>query len=1001
MIETEVKISKRNKYISLGSRLFLCLAFAVIIFPFQLRGQNILRSLEDQWVDSVYRSMSLDERIGQLFIIRAHSDLGEEHIRSVTHQIQKYHVGGLCFFQGTPARQIELVNKYQQLSKTPLFIAMDAEWGPSMRFKEYAVTFPRQLTLGAIQDNELIYRMGAEIARELKLVGVNFNFAPVVDVNNNPLNPVINDRSFGEDKYNVTAKAYMYIKGLQDHGILASAKHFPGHGDTDVDSHFELPVIHHDMDRLRDIELYPFTALAQTGLASIMVAHLNIPALDNRDKIPSSLSSNTITKLLKDSIGFDGIILTDGLEMKAVSDNWPDGIVELKAFEAGNDMLLLPNNLPLAVQKLKQAVTNNVITEERLAESVKKILRYKYSIGLNKRPDLLSSENIQTKLLSDSAILLKEELIRASATLVRDEPDLIPLNGGRSVVSLAIGTSSPSSFQKELNRFTKANTYQSPDPQTTQKLLQSFRDLSGNHVFVISLHRMSKLASRNFGLSKPEIDQILSFARHHKVILVVFGSPYSLTYFDDIKTVAVGYEEDEFTQINMAHALFGKVAFKGRLPVTASPLSAFNQGITTAHVQVLQYGIPESVGVDGKMLRHQLDSIIHEALFKEAMPGCEILIAKNNFIIHQQSYGYHTYEKTRPAEIHDIYDLASITKVVAGTAAIMKIYESGYIDLDEPISQYLPSTKGTNKGNLTLRNIMAHRAGLQPWIPFYTATLTNDKAKRPSEVYYRTRYSKEFPHEVTSNLFLRADYPDTIYRLILDSPLRKNTDYKYSDLGFYLIAKIVENITGKSLSEYVQEQIFEPLGMTHTAFQPYKYFPLEKIVPTEEDGYFRYGIVHGYVHDMGAAMLDGVSGHAGLFSNCLDLAVFFQMLINEGSYGGKEIFRPSTIREFTTRHPRDKRRAIGFDMKSLDVPDDKCNIGHLASPETFGHYGFTGTAAWADPANELVYIFLSNRTYPNYPNRPNLLSLHNYRSKIQNAIYASMGIGQKTPDISQ
>lgn len=1000
-----MRISKRNRLRPKGFAILRpVIAVAILIILNQLSVQaqvSVHRSPEDQWVDSVYRSMSLEERIGQLFIIRAHSNLGDDHIRSVVHQIEKYKVGGLCFFQGTPAKQIELVNRYQSISDIPLFIAMDAEWGPAMRFKEGVVTFPRQLTLGAIQNNELIYRLGSEIARELKLVGVNFNFAPVVDVNNNPLNPVINDRSFGEDKYNVTAKSFMFTKGLQDNGVLASAKHFPGHGDTDVDSHYDLPIINHSMERLRDIELYPFAALAKTGLASVMVAHLNIPALDDREKIPSSLSYNTITRLLKDSIGFEGLILTDGLEMKAVSDNWPDGIVELKAFEAGNDMLLLPNNLPLAVQKLKQAVNNNVITEERLTESVKKILRYKYSLGLHQKPAVLSTDNINSKLSTDSAILLKEELIRAATTLVRDEPALIPLNGGRPIVSLAIGADSGNAFQKEVSRFTKAHLLQSNDVQTTQKTLQSFREMDKNNIFIISLHNMSRLASKNFGLSRIEIEQIVSFARDRQVILVVFGSPYALTFFDDVRTVSVGYQDDAFTQSNMAQALFGKVQFQGRLPVTASPISAFNQGITTASVQVLQYGIPESVGVDGQLLRRQIDSIVQEAIFKEAMPGGEILVAKNNVIIHQEAYGYHTYDKNKPVEIHDIYDLASITKVVAGTAAIMKLYETGALDLDEPISSYLPSAIGTNKANLTLRDIMAHRAGLQPWIPFYKATLTNDKAKLPSEEYYRHSYSEEFPHEVAPNLFLRADYPDTIFKMILDTPLRKRRDYKYSDLGFYLIARIVKNLSGKTLSEFTTEQIFEPLGMTHTAFQPYKYFPLDKIVPTEEDSYFRYGTVHGYVHDMGAAMTDGISGHAGLFSNCRDLAVFFQMLINEGSYGGKEIFRPSTVREFTTRHPQDKRRAIGFDMKSLDAHEDKCNIGFLASPETFGHYGFTGTAAWADPANELVYIFLSNRTYPNYPNRPNLLSLHNYRSKIQNAVYASMGVGQQTPDISQ
>lgn len=968
----------------------------------QVEAQTKLpKSQEDQWVDSVYRSMDLDERIGQLFIIRAHSNLGSDHVRSVTRQIEKYKVGGLCFFQGTPARQIQLVNQYQSLSKTPLFISMDAEWGPSMRLKEYAVTFPRQLTLGAIQNNELIYRMGEEVARELKLIGVNYNFAPVVDINNNPRNPVINDRSFGEDKLNVTAKSYMYIKGMQDHGILACAKHFPGHGDTDVDSHVALPIIKHDRKRLDEIELYPFNALAKTGLASIMVAHLNIPALDDRDKIPSSLSYNIITKLLKDSIGFEGLIVTDGLEMKAVSDNWPDGIVELKAFLAGNDLLLLPNNLPLAVQKLKQAVSNNVITKERLAESVKKILRYKYRIGLNHQPPVLSERNIENKLITDSAILLKEELIRAAATLVRDESSLIPLNGGENIVSLALGANAGNSFQKELSRFTNARLYQSKGPQLTGNIMKSFNADENKNIYIISLHDMSKYASKNFGLNKTEVEQINTLTAKHQVVLVVFGSPYALTFFDDVKTIAVGYSDDKYTQSNMAQALFGKEKFNGRLPVTASPISTYNQGITTASVQVLQYGLPESVGINGSALNRKIDSIVKTAFFEEAMPGCEILVAKNNKIVLQKAYGYHTYDKKIPVDQYDIYDLASVTKVVAGTAGIMKLYEEGKIDLDAPIANYLPEAIGTNKASLTLRNIMAHRAGLKPWIPFYTATLTQDKSRIPSDAYYRHKYSEAYPHEITSHLFLRADYPDTIFQSILDSPLLPSTSYKYSDLGFYLVARIVRNMAGKPLDQYVKEQVYTPLGMVHTSFQPYKYFPMEKIVPTEEDGYFRHETVHGFVHDMGAAMLDGISGHAGLFSNCRDLAVFFQMLINEGQYGGKQIFRPSTIREFTTRHPLETRRGIGFDMKSLNVSDDMCNIASLASADTFGHYGFTGTAVWADPANELVYIFLSNRTYPNYPNRPNLLSLHNYRSKIQNAIYVSMGMGQETPDISQ
>lgn len=962
---------------------------------------NLLRSLEDQWVDSVYHNMSLDEKIGQLFMIRAHSNLGDDHVQSVMRQVEQYKVGGLCFFQGTPQRQIELVNTYQSLANIPLFVSMDAEWGSAMRFKEYAVDYPRALTMGAIQNNELIYKFGREVARELKLVGVNINFAPVVDVNNNPNNPVINDRSFGEDKYNVTAKSYMYMKGMQDQGIMACAKHFPGHGDTDVDSHVALPVIKHNLERLKDIELYPFGALAKAGIGGIMVAHLNIPVLDNQKNIPSTLSYNTISNLLLDSMEYDGLVFTDALEMKAVSDNWPDGIVELKAFQAGNDILLLPNNLPLAIQKLKQAVENNVISEERLATSVRKILHAKYKMGLNKRPSMLSGVNIQDRMITDSAQMLKKEILRAAVTLVRDNKRTIPLNGGVKITSLAIGAGAGNPFQMELTRFADPVLYRSKSPAQTGEVLKSMAKTKGKTINIISLHNLSKYASKNFGLSGLEVQQINSFARNNPVILVVFGSPYALTNFDPVETVAVGYNDDATTQTIIAGALFGKEEFQGRLPVTASPISTFNQGITTARVQILQYGLPESVGINGKVLHQKIDSLVENALFEEAMPGCEILVAKNSQIILQKAYGHHTYERSQPVDQFDIYDLASVTKVVAGTAAVMKLYENGKLTLDDPIRHYLPEVEGSNKANLTLRDIMAHRAGLYSWIPFYRSTLTNDKTPLPSEKYYRHTQSDSFPIEVASHLYLRADYPDTIFQAIIDSPLRNNKRYKYSDLGFYLIARIVQNLTGKRLDEYVREQIYEPLGMTHTTFQPYRYFSLEKIVPTEDDQYFRHNLVQGYVHDMGAAMLDGISGHAGLFSDSRDLAVFYQMLLNEGRYGGREIFQPSTIKEFTTRHPLDDRRAIGFDMKKLNSSDLKSNVALLASPDTFGHYGFTGTATWADPAYDLVYIFLSNRTYPHYPNRPNLLSLHDYRSKIQNAVYMSMGLGQETPDISQ
>lgn len=995
-----------HRHICINSKIrllsgFLCLLLWIGLPALSYSQNGYTRTAEQKWVDSVYNHMGPDERIGQLFMIRAHSNLGADHIRSVTQQIEKYKVGGLCFFQGTAEKQIELVNRYQTLAETPLFISMDAEWGPSMRFSKNTIRFPRQLTLGAIQDNELIYKFGAEVARELKEIGVNINFAPVVDINNNPENPVINDRSFGEDKYNVAAKGYMYVKGLQDHGVLACAKHFPGHGDTNVDSHTDLPVISHDLSRLKDIELFPFSTLANTSMAGIMVGHLHIPALDDRKNIPTTMSENAVTRLLKDTIGFKGLIFTDGLEMQGITKYWKDGLAELKAFEAGIDILLLPEDLPKAFQKIKDALENNLIPQQRLEESVKKILKYKYKAGLSERPAPLSAQNINARMMSDSAIRLKEELIKNAITLVRDQNRIIPFNGHKKLISIALGTNGATSFQKTLAKFTSADYYQSAGAGTTASLINRLKKEKPEAVYVISLHKMGRFAGSQFDLDPAEIQLINQLAEDHTVVLVLFGSPYALTYFDNIGTVAVGYDDEDFTQKSTAEALFGKIPFRGRLPVSASPVSVFNQGITTAQANQLRPGLPEAVGVNGEMLRRKTDSLVQAAIFEEAMPGCEILVAKNNQIILEKAYGHHTYAKKKKVKASDIYDLASVTKVVAATAAVMKLYENGALSLDEGIGTYLPEAIGTNKADLTLRDIMAHRAGLIAWIPFYKATMDKEKKPRPSARYYRTSQTDSFSLEVNADLFLRSDYRDTIYRKILDSPLRSSRNYLYSDMGFYLIARIVENLSGRRLDQFVEEEIYRPLGMEHTRFQAYKYFPVEDIPPTEEDNYFRMNTVRGYVHDMGAAMLDGISGHAGLFSNARDLAVFFQMLLNGGKYGDIQIFQPSTIREFTTRHPLDKRRGIGFDMKKLNAPDSKVNTAPLASNEVFGHYGFTGTAVWADPAYDLIYIFLSNRTYPNYPNRPNLLSLHNYRSNIQNAIYESMGLDQKTPDISQ
>ena len=961
------------KYIWIASLLWPCIC---------LFGQNS-KSAEVQWVDSVYTQMSLEERIGQLFMIRAHSDLGPDHVAEVKRQIREYHIGGLCFFQGTPEVQAALTNDYQDLShKVPLMISMDAEWGLGMRFKKGVIQYPRQLMLGAIQDNSLIYDFGRETARQLKRIGVHLNFAPVVDINNNAKNPVINFRSFGEDKYNVTTKSYMYMKGMQDHGIAACAKHFPGHGDTDVDSHHELPIIAHDLSRLEKMELFPFQTLIKHELASVMVAHLNVPALDDEIGVPTTLSKRVINQYLRKNMGFEGLVFTDALEMQAVAKHFENGMLEIKAIEAGNDVLLLPNDIDIAFKTIKDFILTGKLSEQRIEKSVRRILQAKYRMGLHQyQPSNLVG--IKLSLNQPESLSLKHELIENALTLVRNKDHIIPiLDGQSSVASLAIGSDMLTHFQVMINEYQKIPRYLSTHDIKPVEKTKWLEKLGQKDLVIVSLHGMSQHSKNSYGLKEQAIGLIKALQRKTKVLLVVFGNPYSLQFFDEVENVLVCYDEDRLTQNLAAQTLFGAVGIKGRLPISASEKSRFGMGVETNATFRIGYSVPERVGMHQDSLR-RVDALIHELIKRKASPGAQLLVAKDGKVVFQKEYGYQTYQKKRPIQRDHIYDLASVTKITAATLAVMKLYEEGKLDLKAPIKKYLPSLEGSNKASMKLIDIMAHHAGLKPWIPFYQETLTEHN-KRPSDSFYQKHKSDAYSIKVCHDLYLRSDYPDSIWQKIVDSDLRDNTNYRYSDLGFYMIARIVKKLSGLSLDRYARKHFFDPLSMFNTTYNPLNRIPRQRIVPSEDDSYFRFRELRGYVHDMGAAMIDGVSGHAGLFSNASDLDKVYQMLLNKGYYGGRQFLKEETIRTFTTRHPRSTRRALGFDMKELNG-SRSANISHFASEDTYGHFGFTGTAVWVDPTYKLIYIFLCNRTYPKMQN--NLLHTEEYRSKIQSAIY--------------
>ncbi len=945
---------------------------------------------EDRWVDSVYQSFTEEERLGQLFMIRAHSDLGGDHVRQVERLIEKYKPGGLCFFQGTPEKQVELINRYQQLAAPlPLFIAVDAEWGLGMRMKESAISFPRQLTLGAIQDNNLLYQMGREIARQLKATGVHINFAPVADINNNPANPVIHTRSFGEDRYNVTVKSYMYMKGLQDAGVMACAKHFPGHGDTDVDSHYDLPVIRHSRARLDSLELYPFQALSRYGVGSMMVAHLQVPALDDRPNRPTTLSRKTVNELLRKEMEFEGLIFTDALEMKGVTKHHASGIVEAEALLAGNDVLVLPEDMSAAVRAIRAYREEGKISETALRASVYRVLRAKYRLGLKQKPDL-KAEGVAGSINSDSAQILRRTLIRKALTMVRNRENLIPFQklDTTTLASLSFGNSSKTAFQDRLGSYARMVHAQSGFDISSERAASLLSLLSEKDAVLVGLHNLSGKLEDNFGISGSALDFLRSLNERTNVVIVNFGTPYALRYFDAFEWVVQAYENDPLTQDLTAQSIFGVFGMEGRLPVTASGRSHYNAGVNTSRLYRMGYGLPAEVGLWADTLG-MIPQLMKEATSEKATPGGVVLAAKNGTIIFQKAFGYHTYDRKRPVQLTDVYDLASITKVAATTLALMRLYEQGKVDIDQALSIYLHELKNTDKSAILIRDIMAHHAGLRDWIPFFEQTVDN---KRPLSRYYSPRVVEGFEVPVAENLFLRTDFVDSIWFQIQTSELRGRTDYRYSDLGFYWLGELVKRVSGRPLDQYVDEEFYRPLGLQSMRFNPWGSLPREMIVPTEEDRYFRRSRLQGYVHDMGAAMLGGVSGHAGLFSDMNDLAILMQMLMQEGYYGGQRYFQPETVRLFTQRHERSSRRGLGFDLLELNE-QRSINLSTRASVRTFGHLGFTGTCTWADPETGILYVFLSNRTFP---------SMHNYklveldtRPRIQDLIYRSQIEEQK------
>ena len=945
--------------------ILLYLTFFLVGTTLAKENPKFLKYSNDQWVDSLMNKLTLDQKIGQLFMIQAYSNNKNQKTEELIKQIIQFQVGGVIFMQGGPLSQSRICNNFQKVSNVPLLVAIDGETGLGFRL-DSTINYPVQMALGAIADDTLIYRMGLEIGEQFRRLGIHMNMAPVCDINTNPANPVINYRSFGEDKIKVARKSWLYASGMQDAGVLATAKHFPGHGDTQADSHFRLPVVNQSKSELDTLELFPFSYLINKGIGAVMTGHLQVPALEPNAKIPATLSSKIIKTKLKKDLGFEGLVITDAMNMSGVG-KASSGELVVRALKASNDMVEIVPNLERAILAVKLAVKSGVITKDEIDSKCRKILAVKKWLGLD-RQKLVETKDIVSNLNQNKYLLTKRQLVEKSLTVVENKNNILPIQriDTLKIASLAIGSEQIAPFQKMLSNYASVDHFNISKNPSEAEISKLLNQLKSYNLIISSIHGLGLYPSRRFGITDQQIRLTERLDNQH-TIFAFFGNPYALSNFPQIKnaqSVIVAYQDNKDAEELAAQLIFGATDSNGKLPVTVNGFYPVQSGINIKNIQRLKYTLPEEVNIDSEYLQHLIDSIAERGIEAKAFPGCQVLIAKEGKVILNKSYGFLTYDKTLPVQNDVLYDLASVTKITAPLPAIMKLYDEKKINLDAPFSDYFIEFKNSNKAEMIVRDVLTHQARLQPFIPFYLEPGTKSTIRKG---VFKDRPSEKFQVRISKDMYVRNDFEKQVINDIVKSPLLPKKEYVYSDLGMGLFRFVTERLTGQSFQKYLDQEFYKPLGAGSTGFKPYERYPILQIAPTEDDQTFRKELLQGYVHDEMAAVLGGVSGNAGLFSNANDLAKVMQMYLQLGYYGGKQYISTTTIKEFTkVQFPQsNNRRALGFDKPEPGIGDEKNKFpAPDASPESYGHTGFTGTFTWMDPENQLLFIFLSNRVYP-------------------------------------
>ncbi len=972
--------------------IFSLLTFFFVIISAKNRP-DFLHDSGDHWVDSLMNKLTIDQKIGQLFMVQAYSEKSDKQMEELIKSINEYEVGGIIFMQGGPVSQAKLYNKLQKISHVPLLIAMDAETGLGFRL-DSTLSYPDQQALGAVQNDTLIYQMGYEIGEQCRLLGIQMNMAPVCDINVNPDNPVINFRSFGENKFQVARKSWLYAKGMQDAGILATAKHFPGHGDTQTDSHRALPVIRQTKSELDSTELFPFSYLIGKGIGAVMTGHLQVPALEPNHLLPASLSPRIIGKKLIKEMGFRGLIITDAMNMKGVSNLYSSAESSVKALKAGNDMIEIVPRLNQAIAAVKKAVASGKLSANEIDEKCRKILTVKKWMNLD-RQKLIGTKDLFQKLNDNKYRLTKRLLEEQSLTVLINRHNLVPLQNldTLKVASLTIGADQVSPFQKMLNNYAEVDQFFISKSPTKPEIDHLLTQLNPYNLLIIGIQGMNLYPHKQFGITDQQIS-LIGKLKSHKTITCFFGNPYALSYFPSLSesgSLIVAYQDAPDVQEMAAQLIFGATSASGKLPVTVKNMFPANSGIAVKSIGRLKYTLPEEVGISSNFLKSKLDSLADLAISKKAFPGCQVLVAKDGKVIFQGCYGGLTYDKGQPVQPETLYDLASVTKISAPLPAIMKLYDEKKINLDATYATYFTEFKNTNKAEMTVRDVLTHQARLQGSLPLWLERGSSVKLRKGA---FQHQPSEKYQVRISSGMYERNDFKDQVISDIIESPLRPKKEFYYSDLGFALFPFVIERLTGQPFQEYLNREFYKPLGAGTTGFKPYERFPIGQIAPTENDEYFRKELLQGFVHDETAALLGGVSGNAGLFSSANDLAKVMQMYLQSGFYGGKQYISAATVGEFTkVQFPESaNRRALGFDKPTPGIQGQKNKFPAAdASPNSFGHSGFTGTFVWADPQNQLLFIFLSNRIYPTRKNSE-IYNL-NTRTEMQQAVYEAIRKG--------